>query len=355
MNKILIMFLVIFLLIGIAVSSAYGTAIELVAEDIVFFGFKVHNESQKIPWIILEIKDNNAFLLSQRPIVLMNFNFSDGVSPYSDRIATMWKYSKIREWLNTNETMAINRQKETAEGFMNYFSKSEWESILMTEIEEDGQITQDKIFLLSESDIKDSTILQMADYREANYWTGYSSIGWWLRAERTVSKNAVAYVDTDGKITQQATGNYGGVRPAMWVPLSVLMNGADDSSDSVSSQELGTGTVEIASGTMLSNGVYTIVVDSNDARECVMYARDRVPSLPYNLKTYQSKLEIINDPTARAGSVAIMPGSAGHVAVVNAVIDDIIILEETNWDGAVRRIRIGTEQQLNINGYYNPN
>ena len=63
---------------------------------------------------------------------------------------------------------------------------------------------------------------------------------------------------------------------------------------------------------------------------CVMFARYKLPSLPYGLTSYQDKINIINSYTAIAGEVAITPGNSsyGHVAYVESVSGNTITIIE---------------------------
>jgi hypothetical protein len=105
-----------------------------------------------------------------------------------------------------------------------------------------------------------------------------------------------------------------------------------------------------------------------DARECVDYARSRVPSLPTGLFTIEDKRKAISpNSSARAGSIAIIEvpsgdyAKYGHVAYVEAVSENAITITETNFGGRHYQRRIATgrdladaERQLRIIGYYQP-
>ena len=91
---------------------------------------------------------------------------------------------------------------------------------------------------------------------------------------------------------------------------------------------------------------------------CVLFARYKVPSLPYGLISYESKKNICNSNTAIVGEIAVLPqysgGYYGHVAYVEKVEGSTItILEGGANTGHINRRR-GTESQLEIYGYYNP-
>lgn len=100
---------------------------------------------------------------------------------------------------------------------------------------------------------------------------------------------------------------------------------------------------------------------------CVLFARSRVPTLPFGLESWQSKLNIRNSRAPRPGSVAIIQITSGrfaengHVAVVESVTENSITIVEANWGGAgiQRRRMVGTsladaERRLRISGYFQP-
>jgi hypothetical protein len=104
-----------------------------------------------------------------------------------------------------------------------------------------------------------------------------------------------------------------------------------------------------------------------DTRECVIYARSRVPSLPFGLTTWASKKKIINSQNCIAGSVAIIDTTAydavGHVAVVEGCnstkTTGAIRITETNFSrGRKTERRTSTNtianaaKELKIIGYY---
>jgi hypothetical protein len=93
---------------------------------------------------------------------------------------------------------------------------------------------------------------------------------------------------------------------------------------------------------------------------CVLYARCRVPSLPYGLHTTQDKRRIINSNSPRVGSVAIH--SYNHVSVVTRVetirrlngVSTIVTINEANYVSCRITTRRGTPAELGIVGYFRP-
>ena len=105
--------------------------------------------------------------------------------------------------------------------------------------------------------------------------------------------------------------------------------------------------------------------NTNDDVECVIYARKFAPGLPrmawsdtnraYNAEQKRNK---INSSVPKKGAVAIMPrvGFYGHVAGVKEVLPDgrLRIREANYMDNKITE-RIGTPQELGIEGYWTAN
>lgn len=100
---------------------------------------------------------------------------------------------------------------------------------------------------------------------------------------------------------------------------------------------------------------------------CVLWARERVRTLPYGLGTWSGKLAAVNSHEPRPGSVAMVKISngkyrdIGHVAIIESVSGSSITILEANWyHGRVsRRTATGytlaeAAEMLQIQGYYRP-
>lgn len=124
----------------------------------------------------------------------------------------------------------------------------------------------------------------------------------------------------------------------------------------------------IAVFTMVLGLTNTILAQCNQNTvqgNCVLYARQEVPSLPYGLTYYQDKINIINHRFPRVGSVAVMPAPGsnaqyGHVAVVRNVAVNSdgslnLTIQESNWAGCYISTRTVTPDSANIQGYFDPN
>jgi hypothetical protein len=104
---------------------------------------------------------------------------------------------------------------------------------------------------------------------------------------------------------------------------------------------------------------YTIVLNATDKNSCncVKWARDKVPKLPFGLWTIFDKKKIINSHKAKIGRVAIMNVGLpwGHVGIITGKGSDRIVIKEANYKFCKITERQGTEKELKIIGYFNPN
>lgn len=182
------------------------------------------NGQEKIQWLVLDVQDEYALLLSL---------YALDSQPYNDSYATVtWENCTIRRWLNSS--------------FLDVaFSQQEQNAILVTEVDnsrsqgnknwknDGGNNTKDRVFLLSIAEAEqyfycvadritvptDYAVKLGADTRILD--DGVSEAGWWwLRSPGEKSHHA-AYVNFEGDIFSNAVGNgYLAVRPALWVDLS---------------------------------------------------------------------------------------------------------------------------------------
>ena len=185
-----------------------------------------------IEWLVLDYNEeqNRALLISRYTLMM---------SAYSSRYTeTTWEESKIRNWLN-------NVFPEYA------FTTEELAAIplvtLQGEINPDyntdaGNDTQDKIFLLSISEVQryfsgtDACACGMTDYcktqhhsyvyhRYSGFTDGKPSCSWWLRSPGRYQNLAAnvsdfGYLSTNGEAVD--VRDVIGVRPALYVDLSLI-------------------------------------------------------------------------------------------------------------------------------------
>lgn len=92
------------------------------------------------------------------------------------------------------------------------------------------------------------------------------------------------------------------------------------------------------------------------ATNCVLYARSKVPGLPFGLFSFKQKKAIINTDKPTKGDVAIIDTGTywGHVAVVKKVGKRHITIRETNFGVASVTERHNTPARLHVAGYWSP-
>ena len=182
------------------------------------------NSLEDIVWIVLQVKDGNLFLLSEKGLDRHRFNNkSDG---------TIWDGCELRQWLNNDFLKAA-------------FSKSERESILTTDVDDGpdhtnpawdtagrtGGVSQDKVFLLSYEEMSSlvetsdrlcepsASVIKRGIYMEKH--GGHQCCWYWLRT--SAYKNNAGVVEPNGNFdTCYIHHDYGVVRPAIWVEASAV-------------------------------------------------------------------------------------------------------------------------------------
>ncbi len=209
------------------------------------------NGKEPIEWLVLDVQDNRALLLSRYAL--------DG-QPYNTSIDTLatWENCTLRIWLNESfpET-AFNEDEERAiivTRVDNSRSQSErdWENG-----EENN--TDDRAFLLSLHEVKQFFISDSDRICKATAYADAQGINvenngqcsWWLRTRGVyggAGKSASA-VRSDGSVSRDGyfNNNTIAVRPALWVDMGALgveqssvadSDLTDDSSNSASQHEI---------------------------------------------------------------------------------------------------------------------
>lgn len=189
---------------------------------------KTENGKEPIEWIILEIQDEKAFLVSKYALDCL---------PFHEKAEDLtWENSSIRSWLNEefyasafveSEKLAIVQtaiSNASEEGFTDYNPVD----LSRTDLSR----TNDRLFLLSYREVmhyfpgqNDRKIIgsEYARSRGARF-AGIISIGigetdWWLRSPGKASRDA-AFVNVYGSIDTKKVSTKQGIRPAVWVDLS---------------------------------------------------------------------------------------------------------------------------------------
>lgn len=181
------------------------------------------NGKEPIEWVILEIQDDKALLVSKCALDCLSF--------HEKTEDLTWEKSSIRSWLN-------------GEFYASAFVESEQQAIVLTAISnaaEDGfadynpadlSKTNDRFFLLSYREVmhyfpeqNDRKIIgtEYARSKGARF-AGIISVGigetdWWLRSPGKASFDA-AFVNVYGGIDTKNISTKQGIRPVVWVDLS---------------------------------------------------------------------------------------------------------------------------------------
>ena len=161
-------------------------------------------QDEDIEWIVLDVQDGKALLLSKYCIDSRVFN--------SRERDISWKLCILRTWLNSDF-------------YKSAFTSGEKKIILNTELPEDG--VTDRIFILSGDEVM--KYLPDPDYAYVAYPTKYAmergvvinidnSCGWWVRTSGLVDTRALVFGSGQGEYVPVNKDCYG-VRPAMWVSL----------------------------------------------------------------------------------------------------------------------------------------
>ena len=149
-------------------------------------------------WRILEIQDNQAFLLKDPPLPNMAYSIDEG--------AVTWEQSSLRRWLNS-EYLEDNFTKAEKNNIVPTSVKNEKNSFYGTD---GGNDTQDYIYLLS--------IEEISRYNELIPNSKHDS---WLRSPGN-QQNTAAFLSTDGIAMvygYEATSEDFKLMPVMWFDL----------------------------------------------------------------------------------------------------------------------------------------
>ena len=185
-----------------------------------------------------------------------------------------------------------------------------------------------------------------------------------------------------GAVANDAKSQGNGQVPQCWrLPNGSSMQATANSTPPIAGSILGAcGTTSIPSihislpqqqmptPSTLKRGVVKLSLGTgNNSDNCVFFARDRVPTLPTGLDTWQGKLNAINSGSPQVGSVAMIGFSTGayrdigHAAVVESIRGNSITIIEANYTPGqiTRRTATGVDladaaRQLGIAGYYRP-
>ena len=189
--------------------------------DIITFGAyeqdnDTSNGKEEVQWLVLEVKDDKALIISQYALVGRDYN--------DHKSNITWEECTLRKWLNND--------------FINQlFSAKEQQHIMVTTVPaednsyhgtEAGNDTSDRLFLLSEAEAKLYFTFNWQRQCEPTAYAVAHGVAlsidgncwWWLRTPGIREENAVNVIN-DGTIAGNGyrVDYWRGVRPALWVTI----------------------------------------------------------------------------------------------------------------------------------------
>ncbi len=180
------------------------------------------NGQEKIEWVVLEVKDGKALLISKYALDCKQFH-ENGETDVT------WEDCTLRQWLNNEFFNAAFSEEEkamiptgTVPSDTNSYSGAS-----------SGDATQDKVFILSYTEAeqyfksKKDRVCEATPYADANGALEYSgNCWWWLRTPGAVHADTVdqaTYVSNHGQaseVGQPVEKEDIAVRPVIWIDLT---------------------------------------------------------------------------------------------------------------------------------------
>ena len=191
--------------------------------DYVFFGAYEHdnntsNGKEDVEWLVLEVKDSKALVISKYALCRKPYDERDWVWTY-EAVYDPWKSCSLRKWLNDDflkDAFSASEQKLIPKVTLR--NETTFNSVTRVD-----SITEDQVFLLSVDEVNRyfksdlERVCRFAGSDSTYYW-------WWLRSTGYYSVSA-ATVESSGEVDEHGgdkNNQYGAVRPAMWIDLSLL-------------------------------------------------------------------------------------------------------------------------------------
>ena len=165
------------------------------------------NGLDDIEWIVLEVRNGKALLLSRYALDCRAFD--------ENGQTTMWNNCTVRSWLND-------------EFIKRAFSDAEKTKIITTMVSGSNYATQDKVFLLDSKEAKmyfasaPARQCSPTKYTAERGWLGSSEYCDWMLRSPALSKGTIDTVAESGFINEYglSVGYKRAVRPAMWIDLN---------------------------------------------------------------------------------------------------------------------------------------
>lgn len=275
MKRVFFLLVSTFLLFVFSVSAEGSSAQENIIGSTIHLGSyeqdnHPENGAEPIEWICLDIKDGKALLISKYALDCQPYN--------AEREETSWVASSLRTWMN--------------DYFLNTAFTADEKSVITQSMVENGPVEQnpawpttnissttDRIFCLSyretttyfpEVNARKASGTEYARANGAKFLgmttLGYGETDWWLRSPGS-NLNEAAYVGVVRDINTKGVADKIGIRPAMWVDLSIDRSFFPYEQFMKASQYESEGRYEDAANTYESLGSY------NNCELCVKQVR----------------------------------------------------------------------------------
>ena len=176
------------------------------------------NGKEEIEWIVLEIKDGKALVVSKYALDCKPYNTS--------ATEVTWEICTLRKWLNNdfiNEAFSTYENNMIPTVMVSADKNPKYDT-------NQGNATQDKVFLLSIQEAKqyfinfDERRCKPSETVKSNgvYVGDTGDCFWWLRSSGIIQFNATG-VDSTGRVNESGINvisDFSGVRPALWINLN---------------------------------------------------------------------------------------------------------------------------------------
>ncbi len=179
------------------------------------------NGKEDIEWLVLEVKDGKALLISKYALDCKQYNTSN--------TAITWETCTLRTWLNGEFINTTFSAEEKA--MIPTVTVPADRNTVYSFSTDPGNETQDQVFLLSLVETNKyfnsnrARKCKPTEYAVANGAHVNSSSGdcwWWLRTLGD-NQSSIVYVYNNGDLFKNGTNvtnNHGSVRPALWIDLN---------------------------------------------------------------------------------------------------------------------------------------
>lgn len=197
----------------------------LQAGDVIKFGEyeqdnNFENGKEAIDWIVLDVQDGEAFVISQSCLEVMQFGTQDGIK------LIVWEESDLRKWLNSDFIeIAFSEYSQKCILQTSLTSISKWSFGNA----EEGRECLNYIFLLGENEyenyLSNEKKVSVTPYAQARCMDTAAYSGWWLRDVNFSSAGSqAAYVEytfeNNVNVEYYACNYLHMVRPAMRIDLA---------------------------------------------------------------------------------------------------------------------------------------